>query len=397
MDVISLETLEASNPYPYYAALREKPGLHWLDDGHGGGMWLATRYDDAIAVFRAAHVSKEFSRVMPADRITPLGQCMANQEGAEHSRLKAAVADEFCSRTIRDLESKVTAYAEATFDRAARAGAVDAVADIAGQLSSAVLGELLGFPRTDDAMIRRWTADIASVDGTSWVKPEYARASLAGLKASDALERYCAGLIAEKRATPGDDLISRMLRYGRHHGLTDDDLVGTSAMLVVAGLQTTMHAMSSGILTLLRHPEQMTYLASHRDELPWAVEEILRFESPIQRSFFRLATEPIEIAGQRIAPGQSVCAALGSANRDAAVFTDPDTFNPLRRPNHHLAFGAGTHFCLGAVLARAEIRIAFNLMLDYAGAIELATDRPEWDTNPQFRGLESLPIRFTRS
>lgn len=385
-----------SSPYGYYAMLRDTRGLHWLEDGHGGGVWLASRYDDALAMLRAGQVSKEFSRVMPPHRITAFGRCMANQEGAEHHRLKSAVVDEFSSRTIREWEPSIVAHAEATVAAAARQGTVDVVTDIASHFSAAVLGELIGIPREDDEQVRRWAAEIATVDGMSWVRPQYGRSSRIGMKASDALERYCAALIQAKRVAPGDDFISRCLARGSQHhdGLSDDDLTGACAMLVVAGLQTTTHLIGSGVLALLRHREHMDYLACHRDELSWAVEEIVRMDSPIQRSFFRIATDALEIAGQPIAKGENVCAAIGSANRDPAVFAEPDVFNIHRRPNPHLAFGVGTHFCLGAALARAEARIAFGVLLDYPGTIELATDRIEWDPNPQFRALRALPVRF---
>ncbi len=210
-----------------------------------------------------------------------------------------------------------------------------------------------------------------------------------------ALIGYFQDLIRRRRAARAPDLISGLIdARDTQDRLTEDELLGTCILLLIAGHETTVNLLGNGLLALLQHREQFERLRQQPELIPCAVEEMLRFHSPVQRATFRAATEVIEIAGRRIEPGQQVSAVIGAANRDPAQFPDPDRFDVGREPNRHLAFGLGGHFCLGAPLARTEARIAFTRLLAQLPELRLVDVEPEWNRNTLLRGLCSLRVTF---
>lgn len=198
-----------------------------------------------------------------------------------------------------------------------------------------------------------------------------------------------------RRAEPRDDLISALAaaRDGDDR-LSEEELIGMCQLLLIAGHETTVNLLGNGLYLLLSHREQWELLLRHPELLESAVEEMLRYESPVQRATARFAAVPVEIAGQTVPNGQQVSAVIAAANRDPAHFAEPDRFDITRQPNHHLAFGRGIHFCLGAPLARAEARIAFGQLLAGFPTLELVSDVPQWSGNTFLRGLRALPVRW---
>jgi cytochrome P450 len=230
-----------------------------------------------------------------------------------------------------------------------------------------------------------------SVDAMSQTEESRQKGQEAGVK----LVEYFMDLVRQRREAPQADLITGLIQV-RDGGdrLSEREMLEMCQLLLIAGHETTVNLLGNGLLLLLQHPDQFAQLKQQPDLLEGALEEMLRFESPIQRATVRFTTTPYEICGKVIEPGQQVSAVIGSANRDPEQFPDPDRFDITRRPNRHLAFGRGIHFCLGAPLARTEARLAFDLLLTALPGLELASSEPDWSGNTFLRGLNTLPVRL---
>ena len=215
------------------------------------------------------------------------------------------------------------------------------------------------------------------------------------MQALYSLANYFVNLLEQRRTTPKDDLISALLTaHDAQDRLNRQELVGMCMLLLIAGHETTVNLLGNGLLALLHNPEQYDYLKQHPEVMSTAVEEMLRYESPVQRATFRVAMDTIEVGGMEMHRGQQISAVIGAANRDAAQFPAPERFDVTRQPNRHVAFGLGLHFCLGAPLARTEGRIGFTRLLERLPDMRLVSQAPEWNTNTFIRGLRRLPIAF---
>jgi cytochrome P450 len=268
---------------------------------------------------------------------------------------------------------------------------VDLLSGMAEQLPVAVIAELLGVPEADRPLLRPWSNAIVKMY-------EYGRTTAVESAAEDAAAEFVAylgELAAERRQTPGEDLLSHLVSVRDAEGdkLTEDELVTTCILLLNAGHEATVNVSGNGTLALLQHPEQLRRLREDRSLLPTAIEELMRFDSPLQL-FERTATEDVEIGGVTVERGRKIAALLGSANRDPAVFVEPDTLDVGRTENPHISFGAGVHFCIGAPLARVELQASFGALLDRTSSLELGAEprrRPEF----VIRGLADLPVVLT--
>jgi cytochrome P450 len=296
----------------------------------------------------------------------------------------------FTPQRVKDLEPRIAQVSQELVERIRVRGEADFIADFALPLPVIVIAELLGVPAADHDRFGVWSNRVMA-SGDAVVGTEESLQQ--GMEAMVALAGYLAELIRQRRQQPREDLISALVT-ARDAGdrLSEEELLGTCVLLLIAGHETTVNLLGNGLLTLLRHPEQLALLKEHPESIPSAVEEMLRYESPIQRATPRFAAQPFELAGQRIEQGQQVSAVIGAANRDPAHFPDPDRFDITRNPNRHLSFGHGIHFCLGAPLARVEARIAFGQILESLPDIRLATEQPEWRPATWFRGLKRLPV-----
>ena len=318
---------------------------------------------------------------------------MLFRDPPHHTRLRDAVSRAFTPRAVEALRPRIQAHAEAPFDRLASAGRMDVVADLAEPLPRAVIGELLGIPEAHRPACAAWSAAVArSLDALPI--PEDRPLVAEGQTARRALGGYVRELIAARRAQPASDLVSTLVEAADGDGLlSDSELVAMVVLLLVAGTETAVSLIGTTVLALLQHPDALARLREAPWHLPAAVEEAVRWESPVQRTW-RIATTDIAFGDHIIPRGALVVLLLGAANRDPARFPAPDRFDLDRPASGHVAFGAGVHVCLGAALARLEAQVAVGTLLRRLATLRLATDQPAWRLTATLRGLTTLPVTW---
>ena len=382
-----------ADPYPVYARLRAMDDPYWLSHGGGtGGMWLFTRYEDVIAVLKEARIAKDVSRLLPPEKLTLLDQSMLFRDAPDHARLRALSNQAFSPTRVRNLEPRILEIVDGLLARVRSHHVMDFIADFAQPLPVMVIAELLGVPQEDQDRFRVWSGLIArGVDMVRATEEDVRNQR----EATIALMGYFTELIRQRRSQPHEDIISGLIEaHDQGDRLSEEELLGTCILLLIAGHETTINLLGNGLFTLLRHPDQLALLKSRPELVPSAVEEMLRFESPVQRATFRFTRETFTFQGVTLTQGQQVSAVLGAANRDPMQFPDGDRFDITRDPNRHVGFGLGMHFCLGASLARAEARIGFTRLLDALPNLQLVSDTPQWQPSTFFRGLKTLPVTF---
>ena len=387
-----LDALSGADPHPTLDELRRERPVCPVQRRDGGRLWLVTRYEDARAALADPRLSKGLARgaTSGTSANSPLSQHMLSSDPPDHTRLRRLVSAGFTPRRIERLEPRITEIAESLLDQLAGQTELDLIDRYAFALPVQVIGELLGVPEHDWETFRAWSNAI--VVGSLSGDPALVGEMQIALRD---LAVYIRRLLADKRETPADDLLSALLEV-RQSGdrLTEDELVSMLFLMLVAGHETTMNLIGTGVYLLLTHPEQRRQLADDPDLLPSAVEEFLRYEAPVQMSTYRITADEVELAGVRIPAGEPVLISLLSANRDERRFDDPTRLDLARRDTGHLAFGHGIHFCLGAGLARLEGRIAIGLLLRRYPDLHLRV-RPEelhWRPGLLIRGLSSLPV-----
>lgn len=381
-----------ADPYPTYQYLRESEPMTYVpDSGPLGGFWLATRYEDVKAVLGNRLFSKDMRPFIPPERQNPVGLSMLFRDPPDHTRLRSLVSKAFTPRMIEGLEPRISEIADDLVARAREEGEADVIRDLALPLPVIVIAEMLGVPQEDRDKFRAWSGEIIAGGDLARDYEERQKRSLA---ASKELMGYLTELIEARRRQRENDLISGLIdARDEQDALSEEELLGNCMLLLIAGHETTVNLIGNGTLALLRHPDQLERLRREPDLAESAIEEALRFESPVQQATFHVATEEMELGGQEIGENEQVSAVLASANRDPEQFPDPDRFDISRQPNRHLAFGRGPHFCLGAPLARLESRITLPKLFASLPTLDFANDEPlSWRANTSFRGLESLPV-----
>jgi pimeloyl-[acyl-carrier protein] synthase len=380
-----------ADPYPFYHRLRVEDPVHQSPMG----FWVLTRYDDVAGMLRDARFGRKgFDRLFQA-RFGTAGFdfSMLFRDPPDHTRLRTLVSKAFTPRVVEQMRSHIQEIVEGLLDAVQPAGAMDLVADFAYPLPVRVICEMLGVPSGDRERFRDWTVDIArSLDAIALpTEPEVVER---GLAARHALADYFRTLIAERRGHPRGDLLSELIAAEEQGDrLSEGELMATILLLFMAGHETAVNLIGNGTLALLRHSDQLRRLRDDPSLAPSAVEELLRYDGPAQRTG-RICSTPVELAGKPIPEGAVVLGIIGAANRDPAVFPDPDRLDITRSENRHLAFGWGIHFCLGASLARLEGQIALNTVLQRLPRLSLATSTPEWRPGSVLRGLKALPVTF---
>lgn len=390
---------QRADPYPVYARLRERqPVLR----SPLLGAWIVSRYVDVERVLRAPEFSSErgaaalFRLLRWSARDAPellnfLEHDLLMIDGERHARLRGLVAKAFTPRRIEALRPRVEALADELVDRAlARRGArIEVVADLAMPLPAAVIGEMLGVPARDRDRLLGWSHELVE-----FLDPLSGREGLEPPKrASRAFAGYFRELLAERRRAPRDDLLTALVDAevaGERLGETE--ILALAMLILVAGHETTTNLIGNAVWCLIRAPLERARLQAEPALLPTAVEEFLRFESPVQLTD-RVATESCEIAGVPIRRGQLVGVLLGSANRDPEHFADPDRLDLGREDNRHLAFGLGPHFCLGAQLARLEAQVALATVLRRCPDFRGSPAPPRWKASAVLRGPVALELR----
>lgn len=312
----------------------------------------------------------------------------------DHTRLRRLVAKAFTPRMVRRLTPKITALVDQLLEKAAATGTLEVIADLAYPLPVAVICELLGVPLEDEPRLGRWSTLISRrLDPTSRSTAEFAADAAEIDRANNELYAYFEALVARRRTDPGPDLLSELIAAeDTGDTLTHDELIGTCGLLLVAGHETTVNLIANAVLALLRRPDQLAALRADPELATGVIEETLRYDPPIQL-IPRIAAADLRIGEMDIRRGDVVVMLVAAAHRDPAVFPDPDRFDPAR-DNRHLAFGLGTHFCLGAPLARVESRIAITRFAQRVGAPRLLLEPPPYREHVTVRGPATLPVEF---
>jgi cytochrome P450 family 142 subfamily A polypeptide 1 len=361
-------TFYVRDPHPYLAWMRQNAPLYWDERSK---VWGVSLHEDVMAMSRDAETFCNRQGMRPDSPPIP---SMINLDDPEHKRRRNLVNKGFTARRVQEQEPKIRQLCTDLLERARRKGRFDFVRDVAAPLPMIMIGDMLGVAPEDRDMLLHWSDDL--IGGTSMTAPPEVMA-----RAQQSFDEYCdynRRVVADRRARgPQSDLMS-VLVHAEIDGekLDDDELLQESLLILVGGDETTRHVISGGMYELLRHPEQMRRLAEEPRRVPVAVEEMLRWVTPIQ-NMARTATRDVEMRGQRIREGDKLLLLYPSANRDERVFRDPFRFDVERQPNEHVAFGGyGTHFCLGASLARLELRVMFEEILQRLPGLRLATGEP---------------------
>jgi cytochrome P450 len=399
-DQYLLKPAYLANPYPFYLRLRREAPIFWSE---AMGAWLLTRYRDAEAALRdprlisgtriAAAVQQLPETVQPEVRALQnhISTWMGFIDPPDHTRLRALVSNVFTPRMIRSLRPRIQTIVDELLDRVQDAGRMDVIADFAFPLPAIVIAEMLGLPPADREQFKQWSNDVMAFLGTGRPQVDVARRAQQGVYA---LKGYLRSIFSQRRQSPQDDLISALLIVEQEGDrLSEEEMFGMCVFLLVAGHETTLALIGNGLLALLRNPEQKQMLQENPGLIDSAVEEFLRYDSPIQHQT-RVAREDFELEGQRILMGDRVLPMLGAANRDPAQFADPDRLDIRRQPNPHLAFGYGIHFCLGAPLARLEGQIAIHTILRRLPRMQLTDGNLRWRVHTSMRHPELLPVDF---
>lgn len=387
-----------ADPFPYYAALRKESPVARARIGRMEG-WLVTRYDDVLAGFRDPRLAKDIRSVKEAAArsrrpwmpgfMRALERNMLDQDDPNHARLRALVHRAFTPARIEGLRGRIAAITAELLAAARPQGQIELVSQFALPLPLTVIGELLGVQAEDRHRFHTLSAQI--------LLPPTPLNVVRIMPAVWSMIHFVRRLLAERRRAPRDDLLTA-LSQAEEAGdrLSEDEQVAMVLLLLIAGHETTVNLLSSGTLALLQHPQQLAALRAGQVGIKSALEELLRFTSPVETATERYAREDLTLHGVPIRRGELVTLVLASANRDEAQFRDPDRLDLAREPNRHLSFGQGGHFCLGAPLARMEAQIALPQLFEALPDLRLAVpaDRLCWRGTPVVRGLAALPLRF---
>jgi cytochrome P450 len=387
-----------ADPYPAYDELRAQGPIHYdARTGH----WLVTRHADVNALLRDRRFGRTYLHVANHTDMgraeEPAGEApfwhlirngMLDREPPDHTRLRSLVSKAFTLRRIEEMRSGIQALVDRLVDAALERGEFDLLGAVVEPLPVTVIADLLGVPEADRGLLRPWSSEICLMYELN-PSPDYARRAV---QASIEFGDYLRDLARTRRARPGTDLISALAQVVEAgERLTGDELIGTCVLLLNAGHEASVNGAGNGWWALFRHPDQLARLRADRSLVPTAVEELLRFDSPLHL-FERWVLEDVDICDVRVPKGAELGLLFGSANRDPEVFDSPGTLDLGRHPNPHLSFGAGIHFCLGAPLARLELQISFETILRRMPRLELVAE-PQWKPTYILRGLRELCVR----
>lgn len=401
-DLLAQETKR--DPQTFYAHLREQAPLAYAANLLGtGGAWITTSYDDAIAILKDPRFTKDVQKVSqlgngqpisnddePITKLITWRRDMLTVDPPDHTRLRGLVSKVFTPRMIEQLRPRIQQITDELLDAVQERDTMDLIADFAFPLPITVICEMLGIPAADRPQFRVWTQALLNFS-------EGNRRSEAMVAVMEEFIRYIKTLVAAKRAQPGRDLISELVQVEESGDtLSENELLSTVFLLIVAGHETTVNLIGNGTLALLQHPEQLRLLQQDASLIPSAVEELLRYTAPVTLASPRWALEDIPLHDQVIHKGEMVLLSLVAANIDPQHFSNPEELEVTRQVNKHLAFGKGIHVCLGAPLARLEGQIAFATLLRRLPDLHLVGDPEQlhWNRTPILRGLTSLPVAF---
>jgi hypothetical protein len=401
IDLLSPATLR--DPYPTYHQLRETAPVHW-DEALGG--WIVTRHDDVYAALKdPARFSSDRIEKLVTSRVPPearealapflrlTSQWMWMIDPPEHTRIRKLMNKGFTPRAVNGLQPLAVEIVDSLLDQVAGRGGMDLIADFAYPLPAIMLADIYGIPRDDAHLLKRWSDQLKVFIGGSPVLSATAAEAFASL---GEMMRYFDAAVEDRRKEPRDDLITRLVKAEEDGDfLNQEELCANLVLVLAASYVTTMDMIGNGVLALLLQRDQWDLLLGDRNLLRTGIDELLRFDGPVQATH-RLATQDVELRGNQIKQGDLVYLIRGAANRDPHRFPDPDRVDVTRTDTAHVAFGAGVHYCIGAALARIEGEIAFNALLDRYPNLRLdPAAAPAWRADSlQFRGLSTLPVLF---
>jgi cytochrome P450 len=394
-----------ADPYPVYHRYRQEDPVHWGMSSHSKlpGTWYLLRYRDVMQVLESNKFGREAWRVRDDGEGSPVPKAykgfqsmvskwMVFRDPPDHTRLRSLVNKVFSPKMVENIRPAIVNIANDLLDRLKDRGEMDLVDEFAFPFPVMVIAAILGVEPEDRPWFREWALALqhASASRLTPSAEVYEKAE----EATQALIEYFNRAIAQRHSEPRQDLITALIK-ARDEGdkLTDEEILATCIHLLTAGHETTINLISKGILALLKNPEAIALLRSHPELIPNAVEELIRYDSPVQM-VTRWAYADIEIGGKTIERGDSVGLIIGAANRDPERFQDPDALNFQRQDYKHAGFGSGIHFCLGSTLARTEAQIAFKILLDRLPELRLLDETVEWQNNIVFHGPKHLHVGF---
>jgi cytochrome P450 len=384
-----------ADPFPALAAWRDSGPVRRVDERLGVPVWVVARYDDVLAALsdprlsNDPHHARDLTERLRGDF---LSRSMIGADPPEHTRLRRLVSKAFTPRRVEGLRPRISQITETLLDRITPRGRAALIREFALPLPITVIGELLGVPEADRERFRLWTDEMLDRP----FDPDMDMALVTA--ARERMYGYLADLVDAKRARPADDLLTDLVQAtDEGERLDRQELLAMTFLLLIAGYVTTVNLIGNGTLALLRSPDQLDLLRADPSRVPQAVEEVLRFDGPVNPGLTRYALEDVEIGGVRIPRGEMVLLSIAAADRDPARFPDPDRFDVTAGGSGHLAFGHGIHFCLGAPLARLEGQVAFTALLERLPDLALAVPEEalQWSAGGVLRGVRELPVTFT--
>jgi cytochrome P450 len=391
----------AADPYPTYRRLREESPIFYSPDF---GLTFFTRYTDIVKLLADRRVGRSMDpvltsekladrqRVADGDRLPTYDRFVRSNlletEGPQHARLRQLLSKTFSPRRIGALRGHIQELVDGLLEPTIPRGQMEFMEELAVPLPVYVISELLGWPVEERNRLRPWSAAIVKLYEKDHTRVDEARAEAATAEFADMLTQ----LVNERRKAPAGDLISALVQVESDGDqLSHDELIASCMLLLNAGHEATVNAAGNSMLALLRHPDQLEQLKANPGLLPTAIEEMLRYDSPLH-FFHRYVLEDFEYEGFEFSKGDTIGYLYGSANRDPEAFEDADRLDIARDPNRHIAFGRGVHFCIGAPLARLELEVLFSTLLRRIPGIQLADQEPEYNTGLVFRGLKRLQL-----
>ena len=392
-----------ANPYPLFKRLREEDPVHWDPYLH---TWVVTRYADVSSVLYGMSANRTPTPDQLKDKgleqLAPLAQLMVRlmlfMDPPDHTRLRGLAAKAFTPHRGEKLRGYVQDLVNSLLDKVEASGRMDVITDLGIPVPALVTGELLGVPHQDVAQLKQWSSDFSEMLGNFQHNPDRTGLMLETAKGMTTYFADCVQRLRENPPSSGREGLVQSLMSAEIDGdrLTTDEVVASTIVTMLGGMETTTNLIANGVLSLTRHRDQEEKLRSNMKLMPSAIEEMLRFEPPSQHTA-RLAPEDTEIGGKVIRKRQAVMAVMAAGNRDPERFPHPDVFDIERKDNRHLAFGWAQHFCFGAPLARLEGQIAMETLLNRFENIQVDPVPLTWRTNSGLRGLTSLPITFNRA
>ncbi len=390
-----------ADPYPTYRRLLVEDPVHKTPFG----MLVVSRYRDCVAILRDhrsgsdASKSNMYQAFMAGRDPEEVFGALAGMrpflfmDPPDHTRLRSLVQKAFTPRTVENLRARIEQWVDELLGPALQRGSMEVIEDLAYPLPVRVITEMLGVPHEDHDTFKGWSRELAGALDPDFATPQAVAERRE--RAATAFVEYFQGLIAERRRAPKGDLLTALIAAeDEGNKLTERELLSTLILLLVAGHETTVNLIANGVLAFCRYPDQFERVRSDPSLARTAVEEVLRFDPPVQFTA-RVALDDIDVSGTTLSKGEQAILLLAAADRDPEQFPDPDRFDVGRQDNRHLAFSLGAHYCLGAPLARLEGLVAFEALAARVGDLRLAVEQPEYKDNIVLRGLSALPVTFT--